>query len=62
MIRQSEGGYSDYLIHSRELEKTGIRISSVSKDTDKSDLGAKGREKTEIFLKEQRGIETIDDL
>ncbi len=64
VIRQSEGGYSDYLIH-LELEKTENESPSASpKNTDKSDSKKSwkgGEKKLKFSFKEQREFETIDD-
>ena len=64
MIRQSEGGYSDYLIR-LELEKTENESPSASpKNTDKSDAKKSwkgGEKKLKFSFKEQREFETIDD-
>ena len=64
VIRQSEGGYSDYLIH-LELEKTENESPSASpKNTDKSDAKKSwkgGEKKLKFSFKEQREFETIDD-
>ena len=64
VIRQSEGGYSDYLIH-LELEKPESESPSVSKkDTDKSDSKKSwkgGEKKLKFSFKEQMEFETIDD-
>ena len=64
MIRQSEGGYSDYLIH-LELEKPENESPSASpRNTDKSDAKKSwkgGEKKLKFSFKEQREFETIDD-
>ena len=64
VIRQSEGGYSDYLIH-LELEKPENESPSSSpKNTDKSDAKKSwkgGEKKLKFSFKEQREFETIDD-
>ena len=64
MIRQSEGGYSDYLIR-LELEKPEEELpASVKKDERKADSKKSwkgGEKKLKFSFKEQREFETIDD-
>ena len=64
VIRQSEGGYSDYLIR-LELEKPEEELpASVKKDERKADSKKSwkgGEKKLKFSFKEQREFETIDD-
>ena len=64
VIRQSEGGYSDYLIR-LELEKPEEELpTSAKKDTSKVDSKKSwkgGEKKLKFSFKEQREFETIDD-
>lgn len=63
VIRQSEGGYSDYLIHV-ELEKTGLEEPAVKAEKEKSNTKntwKKAEKKLKFSYKEQKEFETIDD-
>ena len=63
VIRQSEGGYSDYLIRI-ELEKTQADIQPVKAVKEKPDSKStwkKTEKKLKFSYKEQKEFETIDD-
>jgi ATP-binding cassette subfamily F protein uup len=65
-LQQSEGGYSDYLIHQKESEKdvtTESKSSAASKKTEDKVSKAKyqaPREKTKLSYKEQKEYDSIE--
>ncbi len=65
-LYQSEGGYSDYLIHKKELEQADTSSSDVgNKSSGTEEKASKGkyrapREKTKLSFKEQQEYDNIE--